>query len=262
MPGLDRAVAIVGTRAADVEALELAHDLAADLCAAGCVVISGGARGIDAAAHEGALSTGGRTVAVLASGFVPAYPPEHARLFARIEASGALVSEHPDGTPPRAGLFLQRNRLVAALGRAVVVVQAPARSGALSTASWARSLGRPVLVVPAAPWDPRGVGCLSLLRSGASVCAGARDVLSVCAFPARPCGANADDQVAVMHEELDADGRRILRALGARARHVDELVRATGWEVARIQRALLCLLLSGCVEERAGARWAPIRRRT
>ncbi|MCB9614286.1 MAG: DNA-protecting protein DprA [Sandaracinus sp.] len=154
LPGAGLSVAIVGTRAADPEPLRFAHRLAFDLTRAGVLVVSGGALGIDAAAHRGALDAGGPTVAVLASGLRRAYPPEHVSLFEQIAEQGALLCEYEDVKPHR-GRFLERNRLVAAMCDAVVVVQAPDRSGALNTAATARTLGRLVFAVPAAPWDLR-----------------------------------------------------------------------------------------------------------
>jgi DNA processing protein len=144
-----RAVAIVGARAASGAGCGRARILAAELSQKGVAIVSGGAFGIDAAAHEGALAaTAARTFAVLGCGVDVTYPDRHGPLFARIAASGGLLSEYPLGTPPRAGQFPRRNRIIAALGDAVVVVEAAYRSGALITAALARSLGRPVLAVP------------------------------------------------------------------------------------------------------------------
>lgn len=172
-------VAIVGTRHSDEEAERFTFQLAAELCDAGCTIVSGGAYGIDAAAHQGALEAAGCTVAVLATGLREAYPKHHGSLFGRIAEQGALLTESPDEQQLWPSLFLRRNRLIAALAEAVVVVQAPFKSGALSTAAWAKQLGRPLLTTPSAPWDPRGEGCLALLRQGATICTSARDVLSV-----------------------------------------------------------------------------------
>ena len=144
-----RAVAVVGARAASGAGCARARVLARELAQKGVVVISGGAFGIDAAAHEGALEAAAApTFAVFGCGVDVTYPDRHVRLFARIAAKGGLLSEYPLGTPPRAGQFPARNRIIAALGDAVVVVEAAYRSGALITAALARSLGRPVLAVP------------------------------------------------------------------------------------------------------------------
>jgi DNA processing protein len=247
LPELAGAIAIVGTRFADEEAIEFTRTLAAQLAAAGRTVISGGARGIDAAAHLGALDAGGATVAVLASGFDPAYPPEHTELFVAIAGSGALACEHPDGTPPHRGRFLQRNRLIAALASAVVVVQAPLRSGALSTAALGIRLKRPVLTVPYPPWSTRGSGCLGLLRRGAQICTSSRDVLSVPAHRTEPGIApellfaeKADD-----FEDLDQHNRAVLRALSRRPRHPDELASSLRLPILKVQQCLGQLALLG-----------------
>lgn len=252
----------MGTRYADEEAILFTRGLARDLAAAGLTVISGGAYGIDAAAHEGALEASGRTVAVLATGFREAYPPRHGPLFGRIAENGALVTEAPDDQRPFPGLFLERNRLIAALADSVVVVQAPSRSGALSTASWARRLDRALLAVPAAPWDPRGEGCLRLLREGANVCTSARDVLSVRSpeadsFLSEPRDAvgNAPDLAG-----LDENERAVLALLDRRQRYPDEIARKSGIPVSRVQRALLTLKLRGLAEERGDGRYAKTAR--
>jgi DNA processing protein len=255
LPPLAGAVAIVGTRYADDDGLDLAHRLAADLAAAGRTVVSGGARGVDAAAHRGALDAGGRTVVVLGTGVGRPYPPEHRGLFdAIVAAGGALLSEAPDDALPHRGRFLRRNRLVAALGAVLVVVQAPARSGALSPAAWARRLGRDVHACPASPSDPRGAGCLALLRQGARICTSAADVLST--SPARgsagaPAAPFATD-FANLSDDFDADIARLLRILGPRGRTADELGAAAGLPVARTLTGLFALRLRGAVEEHAG----------
>ncbi len=251
LPALAGAVAVVGTRYADDDALDFARELGRALAAAGRAVISGGALGIDGAAHQGALEAGGCTVAVLANGFDPPYPRGHVRLFERIAGTGALLSEQPDGTPPVRWSFLARNRLIAALAEAVVVVQAPVRSGALSTAAFAVRLEKQVFTVPYAPWQVRGQGCLGLLRRGARICTSARDVLSV-----RPHGsgggfAQAPNGAEDRHDfnELDDVAQTVLRALGGRPRHPDELASALGMRIMTIQQALLQLLLQGLASE-------------
>lgn len=247
LPFLDRAVAIVGTRRATPDALELARVLARDLSRAGCVIVSGGAEGIDAAAHEGALEGGGLGVAVLAGGLARPYPRAHAPLFARIAENGAIVSEAGDDDAPPPHAFLARNRLIAALARAVVVVQAPFRSGALSTAAHAKALGRPLFAVPWAPADPRGEGCLALLARGeARVLRGASDLLRAMGDePPRRAGGRRGRESEAATQGLDDEQRTILDAIGSRAAHVDDLVRATGLAAARVQTTLTTLMLLG-----------------
>ncbi|WP_437752103.1 DNA-processing protein DprA [Sorangium sp. So ce1389] len=180
-------VAIVGTRAASDEALRFTRALAAALGDAGFSIWSGGARGVDAAAHEGALEARAPTVVVSGGGHARPYPREHAPLFDRIlAAGGALLARVPDDTPPLPGLFLQRNAVLAALTLATVVVEAGIESGARSAAAAARRLGRHLCVVPHAPWSPRGVGCALELVGGARPITRAADVIDVLGGPAPP----------------------------------------------------------------------------
>ena len=257
LPSLERTLAIVGTRRADDEALDFAYDLARQAALEGVVVISGGAVGIDRAAHEGALDAGGQTVVVLPTGLDDPYPSGHRSLFERVSESGCLLTEAEDGAPAQKGRFLTRNRLVAALGRATVVVQAPARSGALSTARVARRLRRPVFAVPASPWDPKGCGNLRLLATGARICAGPADVLSQSASPgggeAVPGAQQPRDPNDFSH--LSQVEQTILRNLGGRARHPDELCQRTGIAAFQVQQSILQLLVRGLIEERPGGRY-------
>ncbi len=172
------AVAIVGARACSVAAAHVASRLARDLATAGLVVVSGLARGVDGAAHQGALQ-GGRTVAVLGSGIDVVYPPEHASLAAGVRARGALVSEWPSGVRPRAWHFPRRNRLIAGLSLGVVVVEAGETSGALITAREALDQGKEVMVVPGSVAGGQNRGGHALLKDGAALVEDARDVLDV-----------------------------------------------------------------------------------
>ena len=172
-------VAIVGSRRPTPYGEAVAERLAADLAAAGVVVVSGLARGIDAAAHRGALDAGGVTVAVLGTGVDIVYPAENAALAARLlEQGGALVSEFADGTPPRRGHFPRRNWTMAALSDLVLVVEAGEGSGALITAEAALGLAKDVMAVPGSIFSPLSVGCHQLLRDGAGLVQNARDVLA------------------------------------------------------------------------------------
>src|SRR5512142_1433925 len=171
---------IVGSRRTDPYGIEVATAIARDLALAGVCVVSGGAEGIDAAAHRAALDAGGRTIAVLGTGVDVVYPAGHRALFDRILASGgALVSEYGDGTPGATWTFPRRNRIVSGMSEAVVVVRAGARSGALITADWARQQGVPVLAVPGDLREEGSAGQVALLRAGAHVAASADDVLEV-----------------------------------------------------------------------------------
>ncbi|MEM9195357.1 MAG: DNA-protecting protein DprA [Myxococcota bacterium] len=252
LPDLTRAVAIVGTRAADVEGLVFARTLARELGRAGCPILSGGASGIDAAAHRGALLAGAPTVAVMAGGLDYLTPRSNRTLFSEIQVAGALVSEHFDDVAPRRERFVARNRVIAALATVTVVVQAPARSGALSTAASARAMGRGLFAVPAGPWELRGHGCLDLLRQGAEVCTGARDVLRlVDAGPReerRPASSDLQSTFAFSPEDEPSPETEILRVLADRPLHPDELLLRTGLSGDRLRAALAVLLRSRRVE--------------
>lgn len=179
---LDTAVAVVGARAASGYGEQVALTLAADLAAAGHVVVSGMAFGIDGAAHRGALGVGGRSVAVVACGVDEPYPSAHRQLAAALAETGSIVSELPPGLRPTRYAFLARNRIIAALSSAVVVVEAALRSGAKNTASWASALGRPLFAVPGPVTSSLSATPHRLIRDGEAIlCAGAADVESVLA---------------------------------------------------------------------------------
>ncbi len=201
-------VAIVGARQSSAAGRAFAHRLAAGLARAGVGVVSGLARGIDGAAHAGALEAGGRTVAVLGCGVDVDYPRSNAALAARVAVQGAVLSEYPPGTPPAPWRFPARNRIVAALGQCVVVVEAARTSGALITAGFALELGREVLAVPASPWVDAAAGGNALLRDGAGVVTGAGDVLV--ALGIDPAAAAGDEPTAA----LSPAAARLLAAIG------------------------------------------------
>ena len=177
------AVAVVGARNASAGAVQLARDLSRRLSGGGVAVVSGLARGIDAAAHEGALSAGGadtncgRTIAVIAGGIDVAYPPENAVLQARIAAEGLLLTEMPPGVEPQARHFPARNRIIAGIAAGTLVVEAAPRSGSLITARLAGEAGREVMAVPGSPLDARSMGCNGLIRDGAVLVRHAEDVI-------------------------------------------------------------------------------------
>jgi DNA processing protein len=247
VPDLTRAVAIVGTRYADADALSFTRRLARELGRAGCPVVSGGAVGIDAVAHAGALEAGGSTVAVLATGVVSAYPTQHAELFAQIAGTGALLSEFDRKGVGGGWAFLKRNRLVAALAPVVVIVQAPIRSGALSTARWAKLLKRRLFVVPAAPWDPRGTGCLELLRDGAEICTSAADILSVAAPGVTQTQLTFSAPTKDLNDSIDLpkSAQAVRKWLRNGPAQADQISTALDMPAAEVQEALLTLLLAG-----------------
>jgi DNA processing protein len=204
------AVAVVGTRRASPDGLEIARGLGRGLAAAGVTVVSGMALGIDSAAHEGALEAGGPTVAVLAGGADVAYPRSKRGLHARIGECGAVVSEMPPGFVPRRWCFPARNRIIAGLASATIVVQAAVRSGSLITAELAMDLGRDIGAVPGSPLDWHGDGANALLRDGATVVRDAVDALDLVLGVGHGLGNDADARAA----GLDPDLRVLLRKVG------------------------------------------------
>jgi len=241
IPPLARTVAIVGTRTATPYGLRLASQLASDLAARGIAVVSGLARGVDAAAHEAALASGGRTLAVIPSALDRVTPAAHVTLAARIVRSGALLSEVGEGGPFGRGAFVRRNRIIAALAAATVVVEAGEASGALATAAIARTLGRAVLAVPGDVDRPGAQGTLSLLRQGARPCADAADVLASLPAP--------------MEEPVTPESR-LEAALDSRPRDVTALAEASGAGVADTLARLLRLQWSGIAVSHPGGRWS------
>ncbi len=246
-------VAIVGARNASAAGQKLTRTFAGRIGAAGYVIASGLARGIDRAAHEAALQTG--TVAVLAGGLDNVYPPEHAELQARIGEVGCLVSENAPGFMPRAKDFPRRNRIVSGISLAVVIVEAARRSGTLITARTAAEQGREVFAVPGHPLDPRAEGTNRLIKSGASMATDPDDVIEALGPLLRAPAAEATPPPALptlapnpMPELGSEDRQRLLAALGPAPVDVDELGRATGLSPRALQVALIELALAGRIE--------------
>jgi DNA processing protein len=237
-------VAIVGARIASAAGQRFARQLALDLGRAGYVVISGLARGIDGAAHEGGLATG--TVAVLGGGVDDVYPTEHRDLYDRVVAEGCIVSESPIGHKVQARDFPRRNRLISGLSLGVIVVEAEMRSGSLITARLAAEQGREVFAVPGSPLDPRAAGCNDLLRQGATLCAGAEDVLRVLDAqprleepPREPWQGKPIDQQAV-----DKVREMVAKLLSPTPVSRDELIRLVGAPAPVVSAALVELALA------------------
>jgi DNA processing protein len=252
-------VAIVGSRDADPQSARLASSLAAGLTAQGLVVVSGGARGIDTAAHRGALDAGGATVAVLGSGLGQMYPRGNRTLFEAVSESGAVLTEFEPSTPPTRWTFPRRNRIVAALAEAVVVVQAGERSGALITARVARELGVPVGAVPGAPGDLHSRGCNRLIRAGAILVEDLDHVLSLLGrgtgpsqlgLPEVETGGKHSPREALAG--LSAVERAAFEALGGAPLHIDDIASGAGLTPSEASAALLNLELAGLVEDRGG----------
>jgi DNA processing protein len=237
-------VAIVGARACSDYGAHVARSLARELAAAGVVVVSGLARGVDGWAHRGTLDTGGTTVAVLGCGIDRDYPRAHSALAAEIVGSGLVVSEYPPGVAPAPWRFPARNRIVAGLAVATVVVEARERSGALITADLALEEGREVLAVPGEITSNLSQGANALLRLGATPATSAADILE--AIGIEPPDASPDGPAP------GTDAAAALTALEQGAATADQVVHATGLDPAAVAAALVELELAGLVEGRAG----------
>jgi DNA processing protein len=239
-------VAIVGARIASAGGQRIARGLAQQLGEAHFVVVSGLARGIDAAAHAGSLPTG--TVAVLGGGVDDVYPPDNAALYDQIVDQGAVVSESPIGARAQARDFPRRNRIISGLSRGVIVVEAEIRSGSLITARLANEQGREVFAVPGSPLDPRSKGPNELLRQGAHICEGADDVirgLETLRTLAEPPADNPFD-AAALDTDFDADSLdRVAALLSPTPTPRDEIARALNAPVSEVAAALLELSLLG-----------------
>jgi DNA processing protein len=265
-----RSVALVGGRNASANGQRMAETLAADL-ARSVVVVSGLARGIDAAAHAGALQTG-RTIAAVAGGLDVPYPPEHAVLQRRIAESGAVLTEAPLGTAPQARHFPRRNRIIAGLALGVVVVEAALRSGSLITARLAQDAGRELFAVPGSPLDPRSRGSNDLIRQGAHLTESAQDVLDnlpdhptlegLARVPlfARPARQELAESPPVWQEppeeaaDLAKARRQVTDLLTTSPTAVDDVVRRCQFSAAAVMVALLELELAGRIETLPGSR--------
>ena len=252
---LDRmAIAIVGARNASAAACRFARGLAYDLGLQDLVVVSGLARGIDSAAHDGALESG--TVGVIAGGIDVFYPPENEQRQQDMYERGLVVAEMPPGTEPRARHFPYRNRIIAGISAGTVVVEAAPRSGSLITARLAAEAGREVMAVPGSPLDPRAQGCNQLIRDGATLVQNARDVVEELGpmearvrsmatdYRAEPHMANGSDDAMSLVEDL----------LGPSPAPVDEIIRLSGASSGSVQMALLELDLAGRLDRHAGGK--------
>jgi DNA processing protein len=267
------AVGIVGSRGCTAYGRRVAEQLARGLVRAGVTVVSGLARGIDEAAHRGALAGGGRTIAVLAGGLSAIYPPEHTELADEIAGRGALVTETPMTVAPQPGMFPARNRIISGLSRAVVVVEANARSGALITARHAAEQGREVFAVPGPVDSPASAGCLELIRTGARLVRSVDDVLDDLKGIATPeYGSGARGQKPEIRTGelpgfapptasapsppppppvLDPVQQKVWELLAAR-RHADELARDAALPVADLSRTLVQLEVKRLVRRLPG----------
>jgi DNA processing protein len=251
---LDRqAVSIVGARNASAAACRFARGLAHDLGQHELVVVSGLARGIDSAAHDGALETG--TIGVIAGGIDVFYPPENEARQKAMYDQGLVIAEMPPGTEPRARHFPYRNRIIAGMSSGTVVVEAAPRSGSLITARLAAEAGREVMAVPGSPLDPRAQGCNQLIRDGATLIQNAADVIeAIRPFDSRVRAASTPYEHAP--EEMNGDDALgvIEELLGPSPVPVDEIIRLSGASSGAVQIALLELDLAGRLDRHAGGK--------
>jgi DNA processing protein len=256
-PADQLAIALVGSRKCTPYGMRIAERLAASLARVGLTVISGLARGIDASAHRGALSAGGRTIAVMANGLAEVYPPEHADLAEDVVASGALISESPMRQQPIAGLFPQRNRIISGLSLGVVVVEATPRSGSLSTAKHAMEQNREVFAVPGPVDSLPSRGCHHLIRDGARLVETVDDILEELGPLVREVRATPEEP-AVRHPaelSLSDQERSLLGRLEDRPVAVDELIAATSLTASQVMATLSVLEMRRLVKRLPGPRF-------
>ncbi len=252
-PADGNAVAVVGSRNASDYGLRAAADISRDLARAGLTIVSGMAAGIDAAAHRGALSAGGRTIAVLGCGADVCYPAENRRLYDAIAATGAILSEHAPGTGPDAYHFPARNRIISGMARAILVVEAGPKSGSLITARLALEQGRDVFAVPGSIYSFKARGAHQLIRSGAALVESGQDIIDALGMAASSGPAQPE---APAIETLSPEARRICDLLAAGPAHIDRLICETGLSSGAISAVLLELELGGFVRQLPGKHFA------
>lgn len=244
-----RALAVVGSRKPTLAGIRIARGLAGDLAGAGFTIVSGLARGIDTAAHQGALEAGARTVAVLGSGIDAVYPPENRELAVRIAASGAVVTEFGPGSGPLKWNFPRRNRIISGLALGTIVIEAGERSGALITAGFALEQNRTVFAVPGSPGYARSRGTNGLIKQGACLVESAEDVLKEIAPQTGPPAGRPSLGLA---PALAADEARVVALLSDAPAHVDEVSRQLNLAPHTVLALLLCLETRGLVRALPG----------
>lgn len=248
------AVAMVGSRLTTPYGMEVARKLGYQLAYLGVTVVSGGARGIDTAAHQGALTAKGRTVAVLGTGINLVVPPENASLFERIASNGAVITQFPFNRTGDRQSFPIRNRIVAGMTLGTVVVEANLTSGALITANMAVEYGRQLFAVPGRIDSPRSKGCHDLIKKGAKLCESAEDILSEFEylFPAAHRPVPAADGGALPAFELSENEQKAYDALGTGESTIDEIIRRSGLPSSAVSVALLSLEMKRAVKQLPG----------
>lgn len=253
LPGPE-ALAVVGSRRASEAGRRVATTICTELAARDVTIVSGLARGIDTAAHLGALEGGGRTVGILGCGIDHIYPPENARLYPRILETGGILSEYPPGTLPLAGHFPGRNRIISGLCRGVLIVEAAEESGSLITAEFALEQGREVFAVPGAVASPVSRGVNQLLKDGAHLVTAAADILQVL-WPRVPSRQGPHEEKAAVAAALSGSARDLFGLLGSEPLHIDDLVRTSGLTPMDVSAILLHLELQGAAKALPGMRF-------
>jgi DNA processing protein len=249
------AVAMVGSRQTTHYGLETARKLGYQLAYTGVTVVSGGARGIDTAAHQGALSAKGRTVAVLGTGINIVWPPENVELYQRIAANGAVITQFPFNRPADKQTFPIRNRIVAGMTLGTVVVEANMTSGSLITANFATEYGRQIFAVPGRIDSPRSKGCHDLIKKGAKLCEGVEDILSEFEylFPASNKPPTASETGVLPALELNGNEQLVYAAVNEREEQsIDEIIRASGLPSSAVNVALFSLEMKRLVKQLPG----------
>ncbi len=248
----DLAISMVGSRLSSSYGRMITERIAGDVARHGVTIVSGMARGIDSAAHRGALSAGGRTIAVLGCGVDIVYPPENRRLFEEITAHGAVISEFPMSTPPEGTNFPRRNRIISGLSLGVVVVQADSRSGSLITAGLALEQNRDVFAVPGNVGMARSRGTNRLIKQGAKLVESADDILEEILPRFQHQGLEPTD----VKPSLEDEEERVFRLVEDEPAHIDSIIAQTGMDASRVSAILLQLELRGLVQQLPGKRFA------
>jgi len=246
-------IAVVGTRGATLYGRSQAERFARSLARAGLTIVSGLARGIDAAAHHGALEAGGRTIAVLSSGVAEIYPPQHADLAERIAENGALISEMPPGSKPKKGMFPQRNRLISGLSLGTIVIEAAERSGALITARLAGEQGREVYALPGLVTTPNSRGCHRLIKDGAHLIQDPEDVLDELGPMVEGVVLSPEQTVRHAAElQLNDQENAVLQAIDVQPTDINAIVVSSGLPVPRVLSTLSVLEMRRLVRRVSG----------
>lgn len=255
-------ISFVGTRKCSAYGIRAADKIAGEIAGCGVTVVSGMAKGIDTASHEGTIRVGGKTVAVLGSGIDVCYPRQNKSLMEKIAKTGAVITEYIPGTPPNAENFPARNRIISGLARGVVITEAPERSGALITASYAADQGKDVFAVPGDITNPCSVGTNRLIADGAKLIVCAEDILEEYRdeYPnlkkEDSCKekdvSNNDGALENLIADYSDDEKILLRAIGMTERHIDNIIEDSGFESAHALSMLTILEISGVVEQTPG----------